>query len=78
MIAAGLALALLVISGAANPVLASDFDKIDKNKDGKISKAEYMAFCTRGKSKCEDEFKWYDRNNDGVITRAEFEGKMKK
>jgi Ca2+-binding EF-hand superfamily protein len=78
MIAAGLALALLVVSGAANPALASDFDEIDKNKDNKISKAEYMAFCTRGKAKCEDEFKWYDRNNDGIITRAEFEGKMKK
>jgi hypothetical protein len=40
------------------------FDKMDTNKDGKISKDEHMA-------KCQKRFEAMDTNNDGFITREE-------
>lgn len=40
------------------------FDKMDTNKDGKISQDEHM-------TKCEKGFKAMDTNNDGFLTRDE-------
>jgi len=40
------------------------FDKMDTNKDGKISQDEHMA-------KCKKRFKARDTNNDGFLTRDE-------
>ena len=41
-----------------------NFDKMDTNKDGKISQDEHMA-------KCNKRFKAMDTNNDGFLTRDE-------
>jgi hypothetical protein len=40
------------------------FDKMDTNKDGKISRDEHMA-------KCNKRFEAMDTNNDGFLTRDE-------
>jgi hypothetical protein len=42
------------------------FDKLDTNKDGKISRDEYMAKCT-------NRFKAMDANNDGFVTQEEYD-----
>lgn len=53
----------------------SNFDAMDTDQDGKISKDEHMA-------KCEERFKAMDTDNDGFLTREECretrEGMMEK
>ena len=44
----------------------------DKNKDGKLSKDEYLATCKDDKKTCEDKFKAIDENGDGYITEEEY------
>lgn len=47
------------------------FESMDKNKDGKTSKEEFMA--TRGQGgRAEDIFKSKDLNHDGNMTKEEF------
>lgn len=43
----------------------------DKNKDGKISKDEYLVIL-KDKNAVEDKFKKYDLNGDGFITEDEY------
>ncbi|OAN13109.1 hypothetical protein A3K86_15710 [Photobacterium jeanii] len=52
-------------------------EEVDTNKNGSISKAEYIASWkkdTQGQTRAEveKEFKTFDVNNDGKIERAEF------
>jgi Ca2+-binding EF-hand superfamily protein len=51
------------------------FQDLDRNRDGKISLAEYLAFLgadhPRRRQFLEYEFRKYDRNGDGFITREE-------
>lgn len=44
---------------------------LDKNKDGKLSKEEYMKMW-KDKKKGEQEFKKWDTNKDGYITEEEY------
>ena len=43
----------------------------DKNKDGKISKAEYLAIY-KDKKYAEENFKKWDGNKDGYLTEEEY------
>ena len=62
-------------SEAANLSRSDDsgFAKLDKNKDGYISKAE-----ARGEKTLRANFKKWDMNNDGKINRAEYLAAMAK
>ena len=62
-------------SEAANMSRSDDsgFAKLDKNKDGYISKAE-----ARGEKTLRANFKKWDMNNDGKINRAEYLAAMAK
>src|SRR6266545_434358 len=51
----------------------SGFAKLDKNKDGYISKAE-----ARGEAELSKNFDKWDLNNDGKINRAEYLAAMAK
>lgn len=44
------------------------FDKMDTDKDGKVSHAEYMAYHLKA---AEAKFAWIDVNGDGFATRNE-------
>jgi Ca2+-binding EF-hand superfamily protein len=61
----------------AGPSMAEMFKAMDKNSDGKVTVAEFMAACKQDKEKCSGDFSWYDRNRDGALTLPEFEGKVK-
>ncbi len=71
------AMVWLVGPVVANPSTVNLFKMMDKNSDGKLAPAEYMAACKLAKEKCMEEFKWFDRNADGNVTLPEYEGKMK-
>jgi len=74
------ALSLVILfSFSFSQVLAQDdaakkiFAEIDTDKDGKVSKEEYMAWHMKYATKIrEDRFKKLDVNGDGKITRDEF------
>lgn len=53
----------------------SEFDKCDKNKDGKLTYEEFQA-CYPDQAKAKEAFDWYDRNKDGMVTKKEFTGSM--
>ena len=62
--------------GNAGNVTRSDdstFAKLDKNKDGYISKAEAM-----GDARLSKDFAKFDLNNDGKLNRAEYLAAMAK
>jgi len=60
-----LAVTMIVLFAVSLVFAAEDvFSKLDKNKDGKISKKEYMEATTAV-------FERLDKNHDGVITRDE-------
>lgn len=68
-------LALATVASAA-PALAQqqfpDFDTMDANHDGKVTKEEFMASLTADQKKIgERVFAARDANKDGVITRDE-------
>jgi hypothetical protein len=50
---------------------------VDKNGDGKVTRAEYGAIW-KDKAVAERNFKMIDRNGDGVLTAEEFSPKMGK
>lgn len=51
-----------------------EFNKMDKNQDGKISKDEYMGYVLEEMiAKHEAAFKQIDRNGDGIISKQEYE-----
>src|SRR3954465_7136603 len=54
-------------AGAATRSDDSTFAKLDKNKDGYISKAEAM-----GDARLSKDFAKFDLNNDGKLNRAEY------
>jgi Ca2+-binding EF-hand superfamily protein len=60
-----IALGVLVASGVQAVVPRASADKIDKNKDGKISVTEYVDAMSPG-------FEKKDKNKDGVLTPDEF------
>jgi hypothetical protein len=49
--------------------------QVDKNGDGKVSRAEYDAIW-RDKATAERNFKAFDKNGDGVLTAEEFTPNM--
>ncbi|MEE9910905.1 MAG: EF-hand domain-containing protein [Deltaproteobacteria bacterium] len=57
---------ITILLFAVSSASAADdaFSKLDKDKDGKISKQEYMDAAA-------GTFKTYDRNGDGILTREE-------
>lgn len=50
-----------------NEMFSADFDSVDTNKDGLISKSEWVTAGNSG-----DQFEVIDTNKDGVISRDEF------
>ncbi len=52
---------------AAAPAASSEFGKLDRNSDGKITLAEAKA-----KAELEVRFEQLDRNHDGLLTPEEF------
>ena len=54
-------------TGRATAAQDSGFAKLDKNKDGYISKAEAV-----GDAKLSKDFAKFDLNNDGKLNRAEY------
>lgn len=64
-----LALSLLVAMPvyAAAPAANSEFGKLDRNSDGKITLAE-----AKTRAELEVRFEQLDRNHDGVLTPEEF------
>ena len=59
------------------PRLAREFDRIDSNKDGELSRPELSAWSKahrhRRQAKAAERFKHADTNGDGAISRAEAE-----
>ncbi len=62
-------------SRAAMAALERRFEEMDANGDGRISRAEYLAYERR---KANERFDAADGNKDGFITRKEAEGAMKR
>ena len=56
----------------ATPDRAAAFARLDTNRDGILTLAEYLA-CQKG-SNLEQRFKNFDQNGDGRVTREEFVG----
>jgi hypothetical protein len=56
------------------------FASLDKNGDGSVDKAEYMASPAAQKDtgKAEARFKTLDKNGDGKLSKEEFEAGQKK
>lgn len=54
------------------PGKASDFDTLDRNYDGRLSREESMAWAAGDWR--EDRFRVFDQNNDGYIRRTEWTG----
>jgi Ca2+-binding EF-hand superfamily protein len=70
-------LTITVILAAAFANAAFDFDKSDVNKDGSLSKEEWMAGQKVGNPKANEKahaawFKSNDKNKDGKVTKQEF------
>jgi len=57
---------------APYPTFDSLLEKLDANKDGKLSREEFSKDPTM-----KDHFGWVDTDNDGIITRTEWDQKMK-
>jgi Ca2+-binding EF-hand superfamily protein len=66
---------ILATSGLLYAGTPAEFDKCDKNKDGKLTFEEFKA-CYPDKAKAREAFNWYDRNKNGVVTKKEFTGSM--
>ncbi|KMY68433.1 hypothetical protein AAU61_01770 [Desulfocarbo indianensis] len=66
---------ILATSGLIYAGTPEEFDKCDKNKDGKLTFEEFKA-CYPDKTKAKEAFDWYDRNKDGVITKDEYTAGM--
>ena len=61
-----MAVLIILICSQLSLAADSDFNKIDKNKDGKISKKEYMDAVAKT-------FKELDKNGDGILNKEELE-----
>ena len=73
-------LTLTVILAAAFAQAALDFEKGDVNKDGALSKEEWMAAQKIGNPKADEKahaawFKSNDKNKDGKVTAEEFKAR---
>ena len=73
-------LTITVILAASFATAALDFDKSDTNKDGSLSKAEWMAGQKVGNPKASEKnhaqwFKSNDKNKDGKVTKKEFDAR---
>jgi len=62
-----------MIKGAYRQILAS----VDKNGDGKLSKAECTSI-SRDTAKIEKDCKYWDANGDGTITEDEYVSQAKR
>jgi Ca2+-binding EF-hand superfamily protein len=70
----------LVLNAADEKKKGGGFGAMDTDKDGKVSKAEFMkAMDGKGEAaKTESRFKSLDANNDGFLTAEEFAAGQKK
>jgi Ca2+-binding EF-hand superfamily protein len=65
----------------SSPRLAADFDRVDRNRDGSVSRDELAAFLQAAKSRSRapgeggfaEHFRRADTDGDGGLTRAECE-----
>lgn len=73
-------ISLPLVASAADEKKGGGFAGLDKDKDGKVSKAEYMASpaAQKDSGKAESRFKALDTNNDGSLSKEEFEAGQKK
>ena len=70
----------LAVHAADEKKKGGGFAAMDSDKDGKVSKKEYMA-AMEGKgdaSKAENRFKSLDKDGDGFLTQEEFAAGQKK
>ena len=71
---------LPLVASAADEKKAGGFAALDKDKDGKVSKAEFMASpaAQKDSGKAESRFKALDTNNDGFLSQEEYAAGQKK
>lgn len=50
----------------------TNFDAMDTNHDGLVTKEQFLALPHHGRRNPEEAFKAMDRDNDGTLTREEF------
>lgn len=80
VIATLISLPLALNAADENKKKGGGFAAMDTDKDGKVSKAEYLA-AMKGKgddAKAEARFKTLDKNGDGFLTQEEFAAGQKK
>ena len=52
--------------------LSADFKKADTNKDGKVTKEEFLAVRKKDQAKAEKSFVRYDADKSGDVSEAEW------
>ena len=67
----------LVINAADEKKKGGGFAAMDTDKDGKVSKKEYVA-AQKDATKAENRFAQLDKNNDGFLSQEEFAAGQKK
>ena len=67
----------LVLNAADEKKKGGGFGAMDTDKDGKVSKAEFVA-AQKDATKAESRFSQLDKNSDGFLTKEEFEAGQKK
>jgi Ca2+-binding EF-hand superfamily protein len=67
----------LAVTAAEEKKKGASFASMDKNKDGKVSKAEYME-ANKDNPKAGDRFAALDKDGDGHLTEEEFKAGQKK
>ena len=77
---AAFSMALAVNAAEGEKKKGGGFAALDTDKDGSVSKKEYMASPAAQKdaSKAENRFKTLDKNNDGKLSKEEFDAGQKK
>jgi len=86
LIIQSLVVGLLLLSGSALTAapppseiyLKKKFQELDKNRDGRLSREEYLAAWTYDRKMGEQRFKEVDQNGDGYITLKEYLNDVKK
>lgn len=73
----GLKLDVAEIEEKARAVSDREFEAMDANRDGKVSRSEYMDYVMEeNRRKYEAAFNNIDQNNDGMVSKQEYEDFM--